>query len=125
MYSAKNGDCEDYAIAKYLSLGGVGDDGDLVVEDQRLAVDLDHQDRVRHPEIHVLDHQDPHLVLREADGAEREILGDRVVLAVAVLGEELGGGGPIILLAPIDGIEDVSGLIVERRIIGPPPPDAP
>jgi len=87
----------------------------LIVKNQDIILVGDSQHRVRDPQVGVLKHHDAQLAGGEIQPAQREQLGDGVVLTVAVVVEELPRHRPVILGAVVIDIQDVAfpvGIVV-------------
>ena len=82
--------------------------GDLVVQQHRLVADIDHQHGVAEIEVLVLQRDHAHVLDRHAERLQREVFGDGVVLAIAVLLQELVRRRPVVLFAPVLDVEDVA-----------------
>jgi hypothetical protein len=83
----------------------------LVVENKNVRAARDCQDRMRDAQIGVLHDHQAQVVVREAKPAQREKLGDGVVLTIAAVAQKLSGNGPVILNAEVLQIEHVCGLL--------------
>src|SRR5690606_14105626 len=87
------------------------DGSGLVVEDVRPAVEEGDQNGMLGAQVPVVDDDDPQILVAPSQRTKRHELGDRVVLAITVLAEELQRRGPIVLDAPVARIDDVAVLV--------------
>ena len=79
----------------------------LVVEHQCLAIDVNDDDGVVEPKLHVAQYDDAQMLRRYPGGAKQQVLGDRIILTLAALGEELERCFPVVALAPIAERRDI------------------
>ena len=73
------------------------------------------------PEVPVLENDDAHLVVDEAEGLEGHELGDRIILAIAVAAKELARCRPVVAHAVVPPIEppDAARVLTPRILLLP------
>ena len=91
--------------------------GPAIVEDQPAAVEACRQHRVVEAYRLIANQQQPQLVLRVASFAQRDILGDRVVLTISLCTPEGGERcAPAVNLAPLGEVADIADRHVDAAI---------
>ena len=86
---------------------GIDHLGNLIVQNKRLAIEVDDQHRVRDFQVQIVQHHDAHVFDGQAQIAQRNVFGDRIVLAIAIAVEKLLRRCPVIPQSVIYRIDDL------------------
>ena len=88
---------------------------DLIVQNQRLAVQVDNQNSMRNFQIEVLQNHNPHMIWIKPEDQQRDVFADCVIFADAGFVHELIWRCLIVFEVPQNGIH-LMGLSIHIRI---------